>query len=87
MNCTEPPAAAKRAMTFAAFALGCRGIILYSYYDLFLTYSPSNTLYPNRNRAAPEVINRRLADLKLLGQVTVSMKIDEFRIRNDELCI
>ncbi len=67
-NCTEPPAAAKRAMAFAAFALGCRGVILYSYYDLFLAYSPPNTPYPNRTRAAEEVIERRLSDLKLLGQ-------------------
>lgn len=56
-------------MAFAAFALGCRGVILYSYYDQFLSYSPRNTPYPNRSHAAPEVIERRLADLTLLGQV------------------
>lgn len=64
----EPPAAAKRAMAFAAFALGCRGVILYSYYDLFLAYSPKNIPYPNRTRASEEVVARRLSDLKLLGQ-------------------
>ena len=64
----EPPAAAKRAMALGAFALGCRGVVLYSYYDLFLTFSAPNTPFPNRTRAPDEVIARRLMDLKLLGQ-------------------
>ena len=55
-------------MALGAFALGCRGVVLYSYYDLFLTFSAPNTPFPNRTRAPDEVIARRLMDLKLLGQ-------------------
>lgn len=59
-NETEPPAPLKRAMAFAALTLGCRGLLLYSYYDLFET--------AGRARASAPVIAQRLADLKALGQ-------------------
>ena len=59
-NETEPPAPVKRAMAFAALTLGCRGLLLYSYYDLYLT--------ADRARAPAPVIAQRLADLKTLGQ-------------------
>ena len=58
-NKTEPPAKAKRAMAFAALTLGCRGLLLYSYYDLYET--------AGRARAPEAVITQRLADLKALG--------------------
>jgi hypothetical protein len=59
-NETEPPAPVKRAMAFAALTLGCRGLLLYSYYDLYLT--------AGRARAPAAVVAQRLADLKALGQ-------------------
>ena len=65
---TPPPAAAMRSMCYAALALGCRGMIMYSYYDLFQTTSPKYTPYANRTRAPADVIAARLLEFRLLGQ-------------------
>ena len=50
----------KRAMAFAALTLGCRGLLLYSYYDLYET--------AGRAPAPAPLVAQRLADLKALGQ-------------------
>ena len=54
-------------LSYGAPACRCRGLILYSYYDLFLTTSARDTPYPNRTQAPAELVARRLADLRLLG--------------------
>jgi hypothetical protein len=47
-------------MAFAALTLGCRGLLLYSYYDLYET--------AGRAPAPAPLVAQRLADLKALGQ-------------------
>jgi hypothetical protein len=71
---TAPPAAAIRAMAYAALALGCRGLIMYSYYDLFQTTSPRDAPYANRTRAPAEVIAARLLEFGLLGREIRSLE-------------
>jgi hypothetical protein len=68
-----PPAAALRSMVFAAIARGCKGVLLYSFYDLFQTTSPFGP-YQNRTRAAPGVIASRLVNLKLLGREIAALE-------------
>mgnify|MGYP004397161139 CR=1 FL=1 len=65
---TLPPAAAMRAMAFGGIARGCKGLLLYSYYDLFQTTSPEDAPYQNRTRASAEVIAARLLELQLFGR-------------------
>ena len=70
---TLPPFAAMRSMAFASFASGCKGLLLYSYYDLLMTTSPRNTPPDDRNRASPEVVAARLLELKLLGREVAAL--------------
>ena len=70
---TLPPAAALRSMVFAAIARGCKGVLLYSFYDLFQTTSPFGP-YQNRTRAAPDIIAARLVNLKLLGREVAALQ-------------
>jgi hypothetical protein len=59
-NTAFEQAPVKRAMAFAALTLGCRGLLLYSYYDLYET--------AGRAPAPAPLVAQRLADLKALGQ-------------------